>query len=192
MYLFNDVALGFCATLVGYILGMELEPPSDEPYMATSLQDFWGKRWNRMMSDALGHTIYEPMRSFWAKYLGRDWAPAPGLLATFVASGLMHELVFYHVTRVKPTWEVTWFFVLHGMCVVLEVVMKRVMGRRLRLHWALSGPLTVGFVILTGCWLFFPQVMRSDVDVGVMEDVIGLGKFLKDMLRDKCESLFVL
>uniref|UniRef100_A0A7C9A6R5 Long-chain-alcohol O-fatty-acyltransferase n=2 Tax=Opuntia streptacantha TaxID=393608 RepID=A0A7C9A6R5_OPUST len=191
MYLFNDVAVESCATLVGYILGVELEPPSDEPYAATSLRDFWGKRWNRMVSDALRRTIYKPTRSFWAKFLGRDWASGLALVATFVVSGLMHELVFYHVTRVRPTWEVTWFFVLHGVCVILEGVMKRVLVPRLSLHWAISGPLTVGFVILSGYWLFFPQVMSSNVDVGVMEDVVGLCKFLKDMVRDQCEKLFV-
>jgi len=183
LYLFIDVAFGACDRVVGATLGLELDPPSDEPYLSTSLQDFWGKRWNRMMSDALRRTIYMPVKSTASNLGGKRWAHVAAVLAAFIVSGLMHELTYYYVIRVKPTWEVTWFFVLHGVCVVLEMMVKRALGPKWRLHWAISGPLTVGFVILTGYWLFFPQVLRNDVDIRATEDVMAIGKFFKEMIR---------
>ncbi|CAO2835792.1 unnamed protein product [Amaranthus hypochondriacus] len=177
MYLFIDIVFGVCDLFVGSTLGLELDPPSDEPYLSTSLQDFWGKRWNRMISDTLRHTVYLPVKSTAVKLVGSRWAPLPGVMASFVVSGLMHELIYYNMTRVTPTWEVTWFFVLHGVCVVLEMVVKRSLGQKWRLHWAISGPLTVGFVMGTGFWLFFPQLLRNHVDVKATEDIMCLGNY---------------
>ena len=135
-----------------------------------------------MISDTLRHTVYKPIQSTSVKYVGHRWAPLPGVMASFVVSGLMHELIYYYVTRVTPTWEVTWFFVLHGVCVILEVVVKRGLGQKWRLNWAVSGPLTVGFVMVTALWLFFPQVTRNQVDVRATEDIMVFGKYLKDLI----------
>ncbi|XP_057249810.1 long-chain-alcohol O-fatty-acyltransferase-like [Beta vulgaris subsp. vulgaris] len=182
MYLFNDIAFGVCDRLVGATLGLELESPSDEPYLSSSLQNFWGNRWNRMISDILRHTVYKPVKSMVVYFVGHTWAPMPGVLAAFVVSGLMHELVYYYVTRVSPTWEVTLFFVLHGVCVILEMVVKKGLGQKWRLHWAISGPLTIGFVMVTSHWLFFPQLLRNQVDVRAAEDIMGVAKYLKEVL----------
>ncbi|KAF3319954.1 long-chain-alcohol O-fatty-acyltransferase 11 [Carex littledalei] len=38
----------------------------------------------------------------------------------FLTSGLMHELIFFYSTLRKPTGEVTVFFMLHGICVVVQ------------------------------------------------------------------------
>ncbi|KAL2944936.1 Long-chain-alcohol O-fatty-acyltransferase [Bienertia sinuspersici] len=135
-----------------------------------------------MISDVLRHTIYRPIRSSAMRFVGHRWAQVTGVMASFVVSGLMHELIYYYVTRVKPTWEVTWFFVLHGVCVVLEMGVKRNLGQKWRLHWAISGPLTVGFVMVTGFWLFFPQVIRNHVDVRATEDIMEFGNYLKELI----------
>ncbi|OMO83624.1 putative long-chain-alcohol O-fatty-acyltransferase 5 protein [Corchorus capsularis] len=144
--------------------------PSDEPYLATSLQDFWGRRWNLVVTNILRQTIYKPVRSFSDSVLGPKWAPLPAVMAAFVVSGLMHELLFYYVTRVSPSWEVTWYFVLHGVCVVVEFGLKRVFSGKLQLHWAVSAPLTVGFVVATAMWLFFPPVLRTGAVEKVLEE----------------------
>ncbi|KAK9689409.1 hypothetical protein RND81_09G057600 [Saponaria officinalis] len=179
MYLFIDILFGICDLIVKSIFDVELYPPSDEPYLSTSLQDFWGKRWNHMISSALRHTIYKPTKSTFEKFVGHKCAPLFGVVSCFIVSGLMHELIYYHMTRVSPTWEVTWFFVLHGCCVVLEMLVKRALGPKWRLHWAFSAPLTVGFVMVTGFWLFFPQIMRNDVDKRATEDIMGLVKYIE-------------
>ncbi|KAK9268773.1 hypothetical protein L1049_000535 [Liquidambar formosana] len=189
MYLGVEIVLAMCAAPARTLLGLELEPQFHEPYLATSLQDFWGRRWNLMVTSILRPTVYDPLRRISIHILGRRWAPLPAICAAFVVSGLMHELLYYYFTRVSPTWEVTWFFVLHGVCTALEVVVKKVLTGRCRLHRAVSGPLAVGFVAVTGVWLFLPQVLRN----GVHERAIGEYSILIDFVKYKLpEHLHVL
>ncbi|XP_045833597.1 probable long-chain-alcohol O-fatty-acyltransferase 1 [Trifolium pratense] len=172
IYLLLDLVVGFFNILINSLFGIRLELPSNEPYLSTSLGDFWGKRWNLMVTYILRHTIYIPMRILMSKtILGPQWAPLFGIIATFLVSGLMHELLFYHVTRVTPTWEVTCFFVLHGVCVVVEVGLRKWLGQKCRVHWAISGPITVAFVVATAAWLFFPPLLRDGADQRSIEEL---------------------
>ncbi|XP_027368600.1 probable long-chain-alcohol O-fatty-acyltransferase 5 [Abrus precatorius] len=171
VYLLLDVILGLCNIVINVALGIELELPSDEPYLSTSLRDFWGRRWNLMVTHLLRHTVYMPVRSVMSNtILGTQWASVPGVMASFLVSGLMHELLFYYSTRATPTWEVTCFFVLHGVCVVVEFCVRKRSGHKGRLHWAASGPITVAFVISTAAWLFFPPLLRDGVDERLMKE----------------------
>ncbi|KAK9689408.1 hypothetical protein RND81_09G057500 [Saponaria officinalis] len=181
LYLNLEVILGFYNKILEYITGVELCEPFDEPYLSTSLQDFWGRRWNLLVSDVLRDTVYFPIRTFWKFYVGKRSAQGVATLGAFIVSGLMHELIFYYLTRASPTWEVTCFFVLHGVCLVMEVGLKRVLGLGddWAGYWALTGPLTIGFVVWTGFWLFFPQLVRNEVDVRSLEEVKAVGRFLK-------------
>lgn len=106
VYLLVDVVFGLCNIVVNFALGMDLELPSDDPYFSTSLRDFWGRRWNLMVTNLLRHTVYIPVRTGSNDVLGRRWASLPGVIASFLVSGLMHELLFYYVTRATPTWGV--------------------------------------------------------------------------------------
>lgn len=186
VFLFVDIILALCNAVVRTFSGLQLESYSDEPYLATSLQDFWGRRWNLMVTNTLRETVYKPVRSLSAGVLGpaAKWAPLPAVLAAFVVSGLMHELLFFYMTRASPTWEVTCFFVFHGVCVVVEVVAKKVfIGKKYRLPCCVSGPLTVGFVVVTSSWLFFPQLRRNGADVRAVEECKALVGFVKDRFK---------
>ncbi|TKY57356.1 long-chain-alcohol O-fatty-acyltransferase 5 [Spatholobus suberectus] len=165
IYLLLDVLLGLCNVVVNAAFGIELQLPSVDPYFSTSLREFWGRRWNLMVAYILRYTVYIPVRSLLSKtVLGPQWASVPGVMAAFLVSGLMHELIFYYITRVAPTWEVTCFFLLHGACVVVELGAMKWLGPKWRLHWAVSGPITVAFVIATAAWLFFPPLLRDGAD----------------------------
>lgn len=164
LLLYVDVLAGFFVSAIGVILGFELEPPSNEPYLSTSLQDFWGRRWNLIVTDTLRHTVRNPLRCALAPTLGPNCAQTVGLLGAFLVSGLAHELIYYYITRANPTWEVTWFFVLHGFCVATEVMAKWAVARRFRLHRAVSTTMTLGFVYGTCIWLFYPPLIRKGVD----------------------------
>ncbi|CAF2121736.1 unnamed protein product [Brassica napus] len=48
-----------------------------------------------------------------------------GSLATSIASGVSHEVLYVYLTRETPTGEVAWFFVLHVVCTVVEVLVKK-------------------------------------------------------------------
>ncbi|KAL2938987.1 Long-chain-alcohol O-fatty-acyltransferase [Bienertia sinuspersici] len=182
LYLGVEITLGVTAALVRPILGMGLglDPQFNEPYLATSLQDFWGRRWNLMVSDILRLSVYDPIRRVASPLVGRKWALVGGMLASFTVSGLMHEVIYFYFTRVKPTWEVTWFFVLHGVCTVVEVVVKEAVNGRLRLHRLISGPLTIGFLGVTAWWLFLPQLLRSGLDVKAIDEYPLMLAFVKE------------
>ncbi|KAI3410745.1 MBOAT_2 domain-containing protein [Psidium guajava] len=143
LYLYVDMILGVSNAAARAVLGVELQMPSDEPYLSTSLQDFWGRRWNLTVTNALRHTVYKPLKSFLEPRLGAPWgAAAVAVMAAFLVSGLMHELLYYYMTRARPTWEVTGFFVLQGVCVVAEVAAKAAAGERWRPSNAVATPLT--------------------------------------------------
>ncbi|KAL8505483.1 hypothetical protein ACS0TY_016654 [Phlomoides rotata] len=189
LYLGVELILAVSAAPVRALLGSELEPQFDQPYLATSLQDFWGRRWNLMVTSILRPTVYYPVRRISTRILGRTWALPVAFVATFLVSGLMHEVVYYYFTRVSPTWEVTWFFVLHGVLVAVEVRLKKALGDRWRLPAAVSRPLTVGILAVTGGWLFFPQLTRNGVDLKVISEYSILVRFIGEMMRSTISSL---
>nr|XP_043630649.1 probable long-chain-alcohol O-fatty-acyltransferase 5 [Erigeron canadensis] len=168
VFLLVDILIFISNILTKTLIGVELEPPSNEPYLATSLQDFWGRRWNLIVTNTLRQTIYKPVKSI---FPNKKWAWLPAIVASFIVSGLMHELLFFYVsTNVTPTKEMTYFFVLHGICVVIELIMKRVLAGRFELPVVVSRLLTVGFVVVTSFWLFFPPLIKSGADVKVLEE----------------------
>lgn len=102
----------------------EMEEIFRQPYLATSFQDFWGRRWNRYASKILRLTIYEPTNET-LRFLGKNTSRTLAIVATFVVSAIMHELMFYYITCglcLKPTCEVMWFFVLQGISISCEKV----------------------------------------------------------------------
>lgn len=162
IYLEFEILLAPLKCLLSITLGCKLEPQFNEPYLATSLQDFWGRRWNIMVSEILRPAVYLPVRRITERKMNSDQARFLGVLATFIVSGAVHELIFFYYTRESPTGEVTLFFVLHGVCTAAEVAAKRTsLARRWRMSLMASRLLTVGFMVVTSGWLFLPQLIRS-------------------------------
>lgn len=154
LYFYLDMVMSLSNAFVRSSFGIEVRQPFNEPYLATSLQNFWGRRWNRLVSETLHNMIYKPVRY---NVGSPRWM---AVFVVFVVSGLMHELLFYYVIRVVPTWEVTWFFVLHGVCVAVEIELKSALGKKWHFHGAMTGPLTMAFIAVSAHWLFFPQLLR--------------------------------
>ncbi|KAI7746509.1 hypothetical protein M8C21_026247 [Ambrosia artemisiifolia] len=178
----RNVGLALVAYAARAVVGFQLEPQFNEPYLATSLQDFWGKRWNLMVTGILHPTVYLPVRSISGKFLTKKWGSFPAVMATFIVSGLMHELLFYYIGRLKPTWEVTWFFVIHGLLAGLEVVVKRELGGILHVPAMVSGPLALVVVMATSFWLFFPPFLQSDTEVRSCKEFMA---FLELVVRGR-------
>ncbi|KAH7857722.1 hypothetical protein Vadar_015855 [Vaccinium darrowii] len=95
----------------------------------------------------------------------------------------MHELMFYYMGRVRPMWEITWFFLLHGACLVVEIGIKKVVKDRCRLPRVIATLMTVGFVMVTGFWLFFPQFLRCKANVRGLYEYALAGAFAKDVVN---------
>ncbi|XP_030493454.2 acyl-CoA--sterol O-acyltransferase 1-like [Cannabis sativa] len=186
IYLILDLILATTTALARAANGVELEPHFDEPYLSSSLQDFWGRRWNLMVSRVLRPTIYKPTLGFWARIIGPKWASIPAIMATFIVSGLMHELIFFYWCRVRPTWEPMLFFVLHGTCLAVEIVLKKLVGTTTNDTWRLprwiSGPLTVGFVMESCFRLMFPHVLRCKTDLRLFGEYDAIRDFFKSKI----------
>ncbi|KAG9455139.1 hypothetical protein H6P81_008043 [Aristolochia fimbriata] len=179
LYLSLELVLAAGAAAARAGVGLELEPQSDEPYLSTSLQDFWGRRWNLMVTGILRPTVYDPIRR-WAGSTRR--ARLLGIIAVFLVSGLMHEVMFYYLTTEAETrWEVTWFFVLHGFCTAAEVAAKEALAGKIPPPPpAVSRAATLVFVAVTGFWLFFPPIIRSRADVKVVDECVAFLEFFTD------------
>ncbi|KAL5769241.1 hypothetical protein ACOSP7_015801 [Xanthoceras sorbifolium] len=196
VYVILDLYLDMVRHLVQFLIGVELEPQFNKPHLSTSLQDFWGRRWNVMVSDILRWAAYNPVRSISSRLIGEKLAKYPAILATFFLSGLMHELQFYYYGREKPRWDVTCFFLLHGLCVDVEIALKsnfNAKGGRRRSWWLqplprlVAAPLVVVFTVVTASWLFIPGLLRNGVDVKVRNELIAF----KEFVEEYCKPLYL-
>lgn len=183
MYFALEIILAIVATMARVSLRAELEPTFNEPLLSSSLQDFWGRRWNIMVTRILRPSVYEPVYKLAEKLLGRELASVPAVLGTFVVSALMHELIFYYMGRARPTWKTTGFFLLHGVCVVVEVAAKKALKNRWRVPRFLATALVVVFVMVTGLWLFLPEMLRNSADVRAVKEYAAIGAFVRDVGR---------
>ncbi|CDY17327.1 BnaA10g09610D [Brassica napus] len=173
IYLEAELVLVFVGAVVSTLLGCDIEPVFNEPYLATSLQDFWSRRWNLMVSAVLRSAVHIPVQP--------NIAVLVGVMASFLVSGLMHELIYFYAIRLPPTWEVTCFFVLQGVATTSEMVVKRTL-RWTPPHRAVSGLAVMAFVSVTGVWLFLPQLLRNNVHERATSECLLVIDFAKRKL----------
>ncbi|QCD77205.1 acyl-CoA--sterol O-acyltransferase 1-like [Vigna unguiculata] len=189
MYIGLEFIFTTISTATRKLLGVHLEPQFDKPYLCTSLQDFWGNRWNIMVNRVLHPTVYHPLVTLATPLIGRRWAPLPAIVATFAVSGLMHELVFYYIKREtrtwepwEPSWDATCFFLLHGLCVAAEVALKKgLKGKKWQFPRVASWLLSLLFVLYTAILLFLPALVRCHVYEKTTRELTALTQFLKDV-----------
>jgi hypothetical protein len=114
-------------SLVWRAAGVNAQPIMQAPLSSTSLSDFWGRRWNLGFRQLTHRLFFTPARV-------RLGAPA-ALLLSFLASGLIHDLVISLPAR-GGFGLPTGYFVLQGLGVLLE---RSPAGARLGLRSGFSG-----------------------------------------------------
>ena len=109
----------FC-DVIGSPLPMNLRHKN--PFLSISLSEFWGVRWNPVISKLLQTSFYKPLR--------RMGVPRVVCVAAcFGGSGVLHALpVFISTRNLKSTIMMGGFFVLMGVLVLLEQAFFAVMG----------------------------------------------------------------
>lgn len=132
-----------------------------------------------MVSNVLHPTVFRPVRGVSSRLVGRKWAAIPGVMATFLVSGLMHELIVYNFGRVKPSGEMLSFFVLHGVSLSVEIVIKKLLAGKYSLPGVVSGPLTLAYVMLTCFELFFPPFVRAKADLKGCTESLAFVEFVR-------------
>lgn len=130
--------------------GVDARPIMQAPLSATSLSDFWGRRWNLGFRQLTHRLIFQPMRT-------RSGVLVATLLS-FFASGVIHELVISLPARGGYGLP-TCYFVLQGLGVLIE---RSLPGKRLGLSSGTRGWLFA--VLCAGApafWLFHPWFVRG-------------------------------
>lgn len=181
LYIGLELLLAVVGAVISSLLGVEMEPQFDEPYLCTSLQDFWGRRWNLAVSNILRATVYDPVAAICSRWIGRTWSRLPAVISTFLVSGFMHELILYYIGRQRPTWELTWFFVVNGIGLTLEVGLKEIMRGKLNVSNVVGRVMALLFVLSTGVWLFLPSLVRCGVDVKARSEIAAFSGFMKGL-----------
>jgi len=86
--------LGFGAA-ISLLAGIRTMDIADNPFfLSKSPSDFWGRRWNCLVHGVLKRGIYKPVRRSTAN-------AAMAAVATFVASGVLHEYILSIITLDK-------------------------------------------------------------------------------------------
>ncbi|XVF87841.1 hypothetical protein PTKIN_Ptkin18bG0153200 [Pterospermum kingtungense] len=138
----------------------ETEQLFDKPYLATSLRDFWGRRWNRYASNILRETVHKPIRKMLTGLVGFGTARVLALTCTLVVSGVLHEMLFYYITCArKPTWVVACYYVLQGLAMSIEAAFDK--WTTYKIHPLLSAIWTCGLVVVAYFWLVILPVWRD-------------------------------
>lgn len=60
IYLGLELMLGGLAKLATACFGVESDPQFNNPFMSASLSEFWGRRWNLVVTTILRSTVYNP------------------------------------------------------------------------------------------------------------------------------------
>ena len=92
--------------------GAAMRPIHETPIAARSLRDFWGKRWNRLVSAWLYRFVFLP--------LARQHRPDLGLFCAFFVSGAMHAWLAMVALGTFAAFEMAVFFGLQGVFILAE------------------------------------------------------------------------
>ena len=130
--------------------GINAVPLMRSPIRSTSLSEFWGRRWNTAFHELATRFTFKPLR---------PWVGATAAtLTTFLASGLIHELVIT-VPAGGGYGLPTGYFILQGLGVAGE---RSGPGRSIGLGrgwrgWIFTAAVTAG----PAYWLFPPPFIRQ-------------------------------
>lgn len=124
-------------------MGIQARALMQRPLASTSLSEFWGRRWNTAFRDLTYRFLFRPSVS-WFGIRG-------GLIAGFLFSGVMHDLVISVPAR-GGYGGPTAFFAVQGAAMVFE---RSGPGRRLGLGSGWQGRLFALAVLIVPLGLLF-------------------------------------
>jgi hypothetical protein len=134
-------------------LGVVAEPIMNWPVAATSLGEFWGRRWNRAFRDLTYRFLFRPLKH----RLGAGGA----LFLGFLVSGVAHDAVI-SLPAGGGYGLPTAYFVLQAVAMFVE---RSAIGRRLGLGRGAVGWLFCAAVVLVPSVLLFH---RPFIDVVIL------------------------
>jgi hypothetical protein len=103
--------------------GRTIPPVNRAPYLATSLSDFWSRRWNSIINTLLRQHVYRPFANRGA---------VAAMTATFIASAALHAYLIGMLMGLGATLAWTVFFLAQPALMWVE---RRLRVRRWRPAW---------------------------------------------------------
>jgi hypothetical protein len=132
--------------------GVDARPLMDHPSRSRSVGEFWGRRWNTAFRDLTHRFLFRPLTD--------RFGPRAAILAGFLASGLVHDLVI-SLPAGGGYGGPTAYFLVQGAAFLLE---RSRAGRAIGLGRGLRGRLFTLLVVGLPAWgLFHPPFVRNVV-----------------------------
>ena len=130
--------------------GVAAWPLMDAPGRSVSLDELWSRRWNRGYHELVARWLFAPAR----RWIG----PKAALATSFVASGLVHEMVIT-VPAGGGYGGPTAYFAMQAAGIALQrtPAMRRAGWARGARGWILTAAVSLGPV----AWLFPPPFVRN-------------------------------
>ncbi len=129
---------------LGRTAGIHAVPLMDRPLLASSVAEFWGRRWNRAFRDLTHRFLFLPFR--------RTLGPVGALAVGFLVSGLVHEVVIT-VPSGGGYGLPTLYFALQAIGLLIE---RSRVGQAMGLGRGLIGRVFAVVVVAATCPLLFP------------------------------------
>jgi Membrane bound O-acyl transferase family len=139
--------------------GVDCQRLFRSPLRSTNLREFWSRRWNLAFSEMTAIAIYQPL----VRVAGRG----PALAASFLGSGLLHELAISVPVRAGYGLPMA-YFMLHGILMTVEARLAKANRPIDRVSWFGR--------VWTLAWLLapLPILFHRPFLAGVVWPLIGL------------------
>ena len=141
------------------LVGVDCRPLFLAPLRSTSLGEFWGRRWNRAFAEMTALAVYQPL----VCTCGRG----PALAASFLASGLLHELAISVPVGAGYGMPLG-YFALHGVLSLIEGRLARAGQPIDRVPWV-GRAWTLAWLVLP-----LPILFHRPFLAGVLWPLIGI------------------
>jgi len=142
-------AFGFSICALAGLLTLDV---FDNPmFESSSVSDFWGNRWNRLVHGVLKRGVYKPVRNITS-------SRSAAAISAFVMSGLLHEYILLLISipqstygdgymNYKPSYGSQFcFFAYNGMLMVLEYILSHF---RAKLKFSTPPPILTSMLVVS-------------------------------------------
>ncbi|KAJ3285198.1 hypothetical protein HDU79_007504 [Rhizoclosmatium sp. JEL0117] len=180
-----DIWISYVLATLGMViaLGAPYTPIFDQPYLATSLRDFWSHRWNYPIKLTFHRLVFTPLLSLFESY---NKATSPNTskhrhtelqlvtatFASFCFSAMFHEYILVLLMPDEKAGVQFTFFIINGVLCIAQIWLQRMTGFGISwgfgrgwkvVGWALTAatllttaPLFVGSYARTGTMMQLP------------------------------------
>lgn len=138
--------------------GVNCHPLFRAPLLSRSLTEFWGRRWNLAFSELTAIAVYRPLTA--------RWGQRSALVASFLFSGLLHEMAISLPVRAGFGLPLL-YFATHGGLMSLE---RALAARGRPIGGAFGRAWTIAWLVIPLPILFHPPFLS-----GVVWPLIGIG-----------------